>query len=75
MRDRPITDTIGRALDYLGPDLLILVGGFALVMLALRLRDMARDFEKRRTASEASLERIEQHLDDVQRRLDDLEGR
>ena len=75
MSGTEMTEAIGRALEYLGADLLIVVGGFGAVILGLRLRDIARDFEKRRTASEASLERIEQHLDDVQRRLDDLEGR
>ena len=68
-------DDLRRVIEHLGPEVAVGVVILALVILGLRLNDLARDLEKRREESEATLARIEQNLGDVKRRLDDLEGR
>ena len=68
-------DDLRRVIEHLGPEVAVGVVILALAILGLRLNDLARDLEKRREESEATLARIEQNLGDVKRRLDDLEGR
>ena len=68
-------DDLRRVIEYLGPEVAVGVVILALVILGLRLNDLARDHEKRREESEATLAQIEQNLGDLKRRLDDLEGR
>ena len=67
-------DDLRRVIEYLGPEVTVGVVILALVILGLRLNDLARDHEKRREESESTLARIEQNLGDLKRRLDDLEG-
>lgn len=67
-------DGLRRVIEYFDPGVAVLVPILALIILGLRLNDLARDHKRRREESEATLMRIEQHLADLKRRLDDLEG-